>query len=41
MDEVLNKLQDLAKQKDKEVEDYLEEFAEEKVSSSMEIKMKY
>lgn len=31
MDEVLNKLQELAKTKDKEVEEYLEEFAEEKV----------
>ena len=41
MDEILSKLQDLAKQKDKEIEDYLEEFAEEKVQSSLEIKMKY
>ena len=41
MDEVLSKLQDLAKSKDKEVEDYLEEFAEEKVQASLEIKMKY
>ena len=41
MDEALNKLQELAKSKDKEIEDYLEEFAEEKVQSAMEIKMKY
>jgi hypothetical protein len=31
MDQVLNKLQELAKAKDKEVEEYLEEFASEKV----------
>lgn len=41
MDEVLNKLQEMAKLKDKEIEEYLEEFAEEKVQASMEIKMKY
>lgn len=41
MDEVLNKLQELSKVKDKEIEDYLEEFAEEKVQSALEIKMKY
>jgi len=31
MDQVLAKLQELAKSKDKEVEEYLEEFASEKV----------
>ena len=41
MDEVLNKLQELAKAKDKDVEEYLEEFAEEKVQANLEIKMKY
>jgi hypothetical protein len=31
MDQVLSKLQELAKAKEKEVEEYLEEFASEKV----------
>ena len=34
-------LKDLSKEKDQEVEAYLEEFAEEKVSANLEIKMKY
>ena len=41
MDQVLNKLQELAKAKDQEVEEYLEEFASEKVQQNLEIKMKY
>ena len=41
MDGCLSEMQKLTKDKDKAIEDYLEEFAEEKVSCQLEIKMKY
>lgn len=41
MKECLIVLQDITKAKDQEIEQYLEEFAEEKVSEQMNMKTKY
>ncbi len=41
MNDCLKLLQDLSKAKDKEIEDYLEEFAEEKVMAQLDLKTKY
>ena len=41
MKECLTVLQDMTKAKDQEIEQYLEEFAEEKVSEQMNMKTKY
>jgi hypothetical protein len=41
MNDCLKLLQELSKSKDKEIEDYLEEFAEEKVMAQLDLKTKY
>ena len=41
MQDCLKVLQGLSKQKDEEIEQYLEEFAEEKVSEQLNIKTKF